>query len=369
MQIGQRLKVARKAIGFTLEKAASESGIGQSSLSEFENDKREPKFSQLSKLAEVYRKAIEFFLTDEPIIEDMMLWRDKPNTKEEMETKAQFSQLCEQYHRLEVLVEGKARISQLPQPDAANSENFTFNKAKDFAKKVQIELCLGDIPSASLKQTLEENFFVKIFHLAFPGSAISTVSNRFGYAVLLNAGNKLWRRNYDLAHELFHLLTWNIFRQNESQDSEPSEHEEKLANAFASWLLLPTDIVKSKMEAAMSDKSKVTFEALDEIAREFGVSLEALLWRLLYLYNKSGEDIEKYIEQSKMMKMSRPLRQSDTPDKLPERYCSLAIRALNEGRLSLMQFAKYMSIGYKQAQAYLAEDEDFTDEKISISVA
>ncbi|MBA7715445.1 hypothetical protein ES703_124491 [subsurface metagenome] len=34
-----------------------------------------------------------------------------------------------------------------------------------------------------------------------------------------------------------------------------------------------------------------------------------------------------------------------------------------------MQFAKYMSMSYRKAQEYLTEDEDFKDEKISISVA
>jgi len=221
----------------------------------------------------------------------------------------------------------------------------------------------------SLKQTLEENFYVKIFHLDFSGSAISTVSEEFGPAILLNARSKLWRRNYDLAHELFHLLTWNIFRTINVENNELSEYEEKLANAFASKLLLPTDVVKDKIEAGMSEKGKIAFDTLDEIAREFGVSLEALIWRMLYLYNKTDEEIEKYIEQAKRVKTNRPLRQSDKPDKLPERYCSLAIRALNEGKLSLMQFAKYMGISYKRAQEDLMEDEDFTDEKISISVA
>jgi len=185
----------------------------------------------------------------------------------------------------------------------------------------------------------------------------------------LNKNSKQWRRNYDLAHELFHLLTWDIFRVGNIENNEPSEHEEKLADAFASRLLLPTDSVKNKIEAVMDESGNISLEALDEIAREFGVSLDALLWRMLYLYNKSVEDIEGYLEQAKKVKINRPLRKSDEPDKFPERYCSLAIRALGEGKLSLMQFAKYMGISYKKAQEYLTEDEDFTDEKISISVA
>jgi Zn-dependent peptidase ImmA (M78 family)/DNA-binding XRE family transcriptional regulator len=369
MDIGQRLKIAREAIGYTQAKAAQESRIGESSISDFENSKREPKFSQLSKLAEVYRKSVEFFLADKLPAESVMLWRDEPNTDEERKkTEAEFHQLCEQYRNLEILMD-EVKGPKLPQPDVAKPEEFCYKQANLLAEKTQREFLLGDIPSMSLKQTLEEKFYVKIFHLDFSGSAISIKSPEFGFAILLNKANKSWRRNFDLAHELFHLLTWDVFRTVGLENGEPSEPEEKLANAFASRLLLPTDSVKEKMEAAVEEDRNISFEALDEIAREFGISLEALLWRMLYLYNKSGEDIEKYIEQAKSITINRPPRQSDELDELPERYCSLAIRSLREGKLSLMKFAKYMGISYRDAQEYLTEDEGLTDGKISISVA
>ncbi|MFB0552373.1 MAG: helix-turn-helix domain-containing protein [Phycisphaerae bacterium] len=365
MDIGKKLKIARNVIGYTLERASQKSGIGQSSISDFENNKREPKFSQLSKLANVYRKTVEFFLTEELPPEELMLWRAAPDNDEEIkETEAQFRQLCEQYHNLEVLT-NEVKETKLPQLDVRR-EDFDYRHAGKLAERFQRDFILGDIPSASLTQILEEHFYVKIFHLAFNASAISIFSENFGAAILLNKDNKLWRRNFDLTHELFHLLTWKIFRIN-GVGPEPSENEEKLANAFASRLLLPTDIIKDKIEAARKG-GLVSFEALDEIAREFGVSLEALLWRMLYLYNKPVEDIEKYLEQAKKVKTRRPLRRSDEPDELPERYCSLALRALREGKMSLMQFAKYMGISYKKAQEYLTENEDFMDEEISISV-
>ena len=80
MNIGSRLKIARKAVGYTLAKASAESGIGKSSLSDFESNKREPRFSQLSKLAEAYQKSIEFFLTDTLPAEAVMLWRERPES-------------------------------------------------------------------------------------------------------------------------------------------------------------------------------------------------------------------------------------------------------------------------------------------------
>ena len=88
----------------------------------------------------------------------------------------------------------------------------------------------------------------------------------------------------------------------------------------------------------------------------------------LEAHTQSGLD-PKYIEQAKKIRLLRPLRKSDIPDRLPERYCSLAIRALRAGKLSLMQFKKFVGVTYKEAEEYLVDDEDFTDEKISISVA
>jgi Zn-dependent peptidase ImmA (M78 family)/transcriptional regulator with XRE-family HTH domain len=368
MDIGARLRAARDAIGYTIEKASQESGIGQSSISEFENDRREPKFSQLSRLADIYRRPVEFFLTDESIIGNVMLWRDAPEAPDDVKrTEAEFHQLCQQYHRLEVLC-GEVMCPELP-VSRVKREEFDYKHAGRLAIEFQRKYIVGEIPSASLKQILEEKFYVKIFHLVFSGSAISTVSSEFGPAILLNANSKLWRRNYDLAHELFHLLTWNIFRTGDAHINKPDSDEERFANAFASNLLLPTDAVKDKIDAALNERGQISFDALDEIARQFGVSLEALLWRMVYIYHKPQEEVEKYVEKAKKIKVLRPLRKSDTPDRLPERYCSLAIRAFRAGRLSLMQFKKFVGVSYKEAEEYLTDDEDFTDEEISISVA
>ena len=366
MDIGRKLKFAREAIGYTQEKAASESGIGKSSICEFEKSKREPKFSQLSKLAEVYKKKIEFFLLDEPIIEKVMLWRDKPNDEQEMKkTQGEFYQLCEQYQDLEILMD-QVKESQLPLPDVTEPERFDYDQAELFAKKVQEKFRLGDVPIASLKRILEEIYYVKVFYLNFSGSAISTVSKEFGPAILLNARNKQWRRSYDLAHELFHILTWHVLRPTNKVESK---YENKLANAFASRLLMPEETIKDRVKASVNDKGQISLDRLDDIAREFDVSLPALIYRIATIFKFRKEDTENYLDAAeRYVQFLRP-RPSYEPNKLPERYCDLAQRALIEGKLSLMQFAKYMGISYKKAREYLAEDEDFKDEKISISVA
>lgn len=368
MTLGDRLKLARESIGYKQEQVAEKSGIGISSLSEFENDKREPRFSQLSKLAEVYRRTIDFFLREDSVPEGLMLWRDKPEDLAAKEAEAQFRQYCEQFHRLEQLM-GEVRLKSLPAPEVTTADELSFGIVNTFAHNIINELRLGERPALSLQKALEEDYSIKIFHLCFEGSAISVKSEFFGAAILLNKSNhcKAWRRHYDLAHELFHLLTWDLFRKD--LKDVPTDREEKLANAFASRLLLPTDSIKPKIDALLSKHKSLNLQSLDIIAREFGVSLEALLWRLVYLYNVSPDKVLEYIEKSKHLSAEWPARNSDQPDELPERYCSLAIRALRAGRLSLMQFAKYMNMSYRDAQKYLPEEEGASDEEISISVA
>ena len=132
---------------------------------------------------------------------------------------------------------------------------------------------------------------------------------------------------------------------------------------------MPEGPLKCRIELRTNDDSFIELDRLDDIAREFGVSLSALIYRIASIYRFKKEDAERYVAAcEKYLRRIRP-RESDAPATLPERYCELAQRALREGKLSLIQFAKYMGISYRKAQEYLTEDEDLTDEAISIPVA
>jgi len=370
MNIGERLRKAREAIGYTQPVAAGKSGIGVSSISEFETGKREPSFSQLSRLAEVYKKTIEFFLADTVPTEAVPLWRDEPATEEERkETEARFRQLCEQYHRLELCC-GEIKRPRLPEPDVSSRQEFGYRQSELFASKVQSEFGLGEVPTVSLKQILEETYYVKIFYLDFPsGSAISEVSPVFGPAILLNQRNRQWRRSFDLGHELFHILTWNILRRENTRGFVADEKEESLANTFASRLLMPQEPLERRLLSKLSDdEQRIALDQLYDIAREYDVSLDALICRVASIFRFKKEDTEKYRDLGRKYIARLKPRFLYEPERLPERYRDLAKRALREGRLSLMQFAKYMNLSYKKAQEYLTEDDEFRDEKISIPI-
>ncbi len=69
------------------------------------------------------------------------------------------------------------------------------------------------------------------------------MDERYRAAILPNSNNIRWRRNFDLAHELFHQLTWKLFRIGDSA-TQADDQDEKLANCFAGSLLVPPKPLK-----------------------------------------------------------------------------------------------------------------------------
>lgn len=372
MDIPKKLEYARNRAGLTLGRVEELTGIGKSSLSEFENGKREPKLGQLQQLAQVYQRAVSFFIDDQPLPAERVLWRERPeDNPEELENR--FLKLCSQYRKLEEWL-GDVVTPKLP--DVTDKpEDVSFQAAQALASSVRKELGLGDRPALQLMRALEEDCGIKVFHLSFEpsGTAASTKDSRFGMAILLNAKNRRWRRNYDLAHELFHLLVWDVFRSADPAQDVPGAREEQLADCFAYHLLMPDEPVRNAVERRRKEDGTLSVEAIFEIARQFDVSAEALVWRLHYLYNLGAARSEetRALAQKVHGLVSvyehRQWEDSDPP-RWPERYKALATKALRHGEVSLGRFAEFLDMGRREASQY-AEQEDAGLEEIQLTPA
>jgi Zn-dependent peptidase ImmA (M78 family)/transcriptional regulator with XRE-family HTH domain len=368
MTLSERLKYARGRTGLTLKQVVERTGIGESSLSEFENGKRQPRLHQLQCLADAYRRSIAFLLGEGEIPREVVLWRERPDPATSSEIEAEFLKLCQQYHNLEVWC-AERRPCALPEA-SGHPESFEYRDAERLAYQVRSELRLGDRPGRSLITVLDEVCGVKLFHLSFDptGTAASAVSDTFGAAVLLNAKNVRWRRNFDLGHELFHLMTWNIFRSSDAGDGvQASENEEKFATCFASHLLMPGDVTRLALNE-VAKEGAITFSDVFKIARQFDVSVEALLWRIHFLYNRDQEDTRRDIERYRKVGDVWEGRDHDEPPRRPARFEALARQALRQGQISQGRLAEYLGISRKQAMK-IAEQEARDDEEIQISPA
>ena len=357
MALPERLKYAREAMTLTLAGVAEQTSIGSSTLSEFENGRREPRLPQLKELADLYRRTTSFFLDEGPLPVEIVLWREKPTSPNAESVQADLLRLAEQYHNLETWCD---EFEEIDLPTATgNQSRFGYTQAEKLAHDFRTKYGLGERPGQSLLRVLEEVCKVKVFHMQFEptGSAACTYSDRYGAAILLNTNNVRWRRNFDLAHELFHLLTWNIFRQlNASSIVEASLQEEKLATCFARNLLMPQEPLRIAINSQLGERTKLAFDDLFEVARQFDVSVEALLWQMTFVYNLTKEVVQQNIEQLRDRMSFWEKRQPDTPPNRPLRFDALANEALRKGSISTGRYAEYLGITRRQAMRQVEQE-------------
>ena len=367
MSLAERLRYARNAMNTTLAEVEERTGIGVSTLSDFETAKREPKLSQLKQLADEYKRSIGFFLDEAELQPEVVLWHARPTSPQAEEVQAQLLEFAEQYHNLEVWCEDRQEFELPAAPGSPGT--FTYLDAEKLAHRVRNELGLGERPGQTLLRVLEEVCKIKVFHLSFEpsGSAACTLSERYDAAILLNSRNVRWRRNFDLAHELFHLLTWRVFRQPGSAAFvEPTEKEEKLATCFASNLLMPRDALRLAVSTQLGSRTKLGFDDLFEIARQFDVSLEALLWRMSFVYRIPKERVHELIDQFHTQVSLWDDRERDTLPARPLRFQALARQALRKGMISAGRYAAYLGISRREAMQVVQQD---ANEDAEIEVA
>lgn len=342
--LGDRIHDARGRLSFTQQKLAEEAGFSSAQIiSQIEKGEREVKAWELFNIARVLRLEISQLLAEEPQeLTVPILWRKFPLENKGI-IEAEFLRRCHQYGLLEKLC-GRVIERQLPSKKV-NFSSMNFNDADEFGKDVWKELDLGSRPACSLRFLLEDKYGVKIWYgdLAEEASAACTVGS-FGAAILINSSEAPWRRNFSIAHELFHLITWSSMEiESVAEDSVLNDGIERLANVFASSLLLPASQLKEAFQPRIKD-NKVNETDLVEVAREFDVSTEALMYRLINLGYAKREDIEPLLDSSEFRALDRSFRVGEwaKPPSLPERFVRLAFFAYKMGNLSRPRLAEYL---------------------------
>ncbi len=341
--LGSRVQLFRKRSGLTQKDLAEQMGFtAAETVSQIERGDREVKAWELVQLANALSTEIDDLLrVEKPKAKPAVLWRESPE-HQKAKKEAEFLKRCGDYAVLEELNEVKHN-RQLPQMEI-ESNDLTWVTARAIANKVRRELDLGNRPARELEKTLQENYGVKVWYIELEeGSAASTIG-AFGPAILMNLDEAPWRRNYNFAHELFHLITWKSFPPKMIAE-QPGlwDKLEREANAFASYLLLPAEAVTVEFDSKVKD-GKLAFSDLIGIARSFDVSTEALLYSLLNLRRLDKKTVDTLLKDE----LFRSLDKSTMapcwwqPPQLPERYVRLAFVAYQKGKLAKARLAELL---------------------------
>jgi len=360
--IGEKLKRARKELGLTLQEVAKRTGFrNYQTLLNMEAGKREIKFYELVNLSRIFHKDLSFFFQEQEsqISSPVFAWRDGQKNKRSKQIEARFSHILSNYHLVEKLTD-EIKPPRL-QAWENKGENLTFEKVTEKAEKFVEDFHLGNRPFLNLAQALEEKANIKMLYLSTErlGSAVSTIGD-FGYGIIIDSDEAPWRRNFNLAHELFHFLSRDYYPLDEIHKSPVTTsrkpRHEKLADAFASALLMPCKYLLEEVNNKIDD-NKIAWIDLVRIAIYFGVSAEALLWRLCKIGLLTDRKVKKIIESTEFRRINRNERKSSNrrANDYSNRFVYLSVKALRENKISVRKFCEIFEIDRSRLSEFISK--------------
>lgn len=173
------------------------------------------------------------------------------------------------------------------------TRDSTFEDAAASAETVRERWSLGDVPAETLEHALERELGTLVLYVDAPDGVSGAASHLPGLqTILVNRNEPQSRRAFDLAHELFHLMTWDAMPPARIEGWESPRKKgnrvEQLANNFAASLLMPESVLRARW--ALRGDAELR-EWLVANARSFRVSPIALQWRLINLGLISKADL------------------------------------------------------------------------------
>jgi len=354
--LGERIRSLRKKLGITQQVLAEQVGFSAYQIvSEIERGGRDVKAWELVRIADALHTEVRYLLAEHEPAPAHVLWRDYPE-EGATEMEASFLKSCTQYHALESLL-GMTPKRDLPVLEL-NPETASYGDVRLAARNVANALDLGGRPAASLIAVLEGDYSVKIWYkaLAEAGSAASAVGD-FGYGILMHREQAPWRRNFSFAHELFHLVTrTTISKESVGDNQSLTDKVERLANEFAANLLLPADVLEVEIEARVKH-GRISYGDLVELARDFDVSTEALLWRMVHYRRLTADQVRAVLNDPRFRSTDRSTMSANwrQPAPLPERFVRLAFLAYKRAKLSRARLAQLLETSLLDLSSTLLE--------------
>lgn len=293
MNIGERIRELRIQKGLSQEDLAIRSDFSKSYIQKFEEGQREIRSSQLVQLSGALGIGIpeilngtsynseEFTLRNIEFREGFKINFDRGFFERKIlgELHKEYSSYC----RLEKLVNAII-VFQNPLKNfgTINSKKQVEEAAKILRKKWKFE----STPIYNLVSFLED-LGVKIFEVDEDESfAGFSCWERNTPIIVVNIKNAdVPRRRFTVLHELAHLLL--RFEHNEEW-----EKIERFCDHFAGAMLLPYDVLMNYI----GDRSSITLEELKRIKSQYGISIFAILVRILSLELIGWEKYQEWKE-------------------------------------------------------------------------
>ena len=161
----------------------------------------------------------------------------------------------------------------------------SFEEAMRAGERFVTEFSLGDVPAGRLADVMEQELGILVL-MVDANRGISGAACRLPEldSVLIARHEVEGRRHFDMAHELFHLLTWDAMPPEHLEEARETggNRVEQLANNFAAAVLMPADTVARFGHWSEPGRPEL-IARLNAVADELQVTASALKWRLVAL--------------------------------------------------------------------------------------
>lgn len=291
---GARLKVARQYNTLTIGEVAEKIGVSTQAISQFENNKTEPKTENLFQIVNLLGFPKEFYFEEDraDIKVGTTYFRSMASTSK----KEQKSQI-EKVKLLGIIYNCIEKFINFPKFNLRCTSILDLEK---LAQEVREQWELGDGPIPNIIDVMERNGVIisSTFEENDKIDAYSQVWMMGRDAVplvVLGHEKNFFRQQFNAAHELGHIITDGVYDIEEMSKLDYRNMENQM-NYFAGALLIP----KEKYLSDLCSRRKTDYQFYLELKRKYKVSAAALVVRANQLGAINANQYQYIMKQRSM---------------------------------------------------------------------
>ena len=353
--IGSRIKALRQERGLSQDEVAELLGFNdRQTVSTIETGTRKVTAQELLLAAEKLGAPLEYF-TDPFRLEGegRFSWRQTGVPAERLsEYESRASRWIGAYRAIAAQVGVKTR---LVRPSLGLTRRSRYEEAIEAGERFAVEFDLGEAPARRLGGAMEEALGILVL-MVDADEGISGAACRLPEldAVLIARREIAGRRHFDLAHELFHVLTWEAMPPKHVEEAVETggDRVEQLANNFAAALLMPSAVVAA-YGAWGGLGADVLVARLNTVASKLGVTSSALRWRLVSLGELPAARARE-IPESSLRNNGGMGAESPPPTAFSKPFANVLGTALRQGLLSARRAAALLDAAVDDLPGLLA---------------
>jgi Zn-dependent peptidase ImmA (M78 family)/transcriptional regulator with XRE-family HTH domain len=360
--IGGRIALLRRELGMTQAELAEKLSFNhRQTLQSIETGERRLTIAELMKLVEIGNRPVEYFT-------DPFHWTGEGRFSfraDGVPEKAitEFEQTAGGWIMLWRWLSSINDLRATSRPRLEIGKGSSFEDVAIIAARIVTWFDLGAVPALTLAERLESELLIPVLFVDLPvGISGATYHHEGMNVILINRKDSDGRRNFDLAHEFFHALTWDVLPPGRYDNDHPADRSakrrEQLANGFASALLLPEQNVRKywKRKSFASADAVSRAKSAVQGAEHFHVSTQAFLWRLVALELLSEQECRDALSIAERATTSSVHTRLRSPVLSRFMLIQLGI-ALDDGRISVRRAASVLGLDIDSlAEAFESHD-------------